>query len=147
MSFESHDAAHPGHARAQAATLDDALKLLLARCRSDVAATPPKLSPATLTMYEQKAGTLGRTLGLALPLRDLTPARVDAHIAARREEHVTDHTIHKELTTLRQALALLTHPDGDIALFNDAILRTAAERIAQNIAIPAETIFDARRFR
>lgn len=98
--------ADPAHARTQAATLNDALKLLLSRCRSDVAATPPKLSAETLTMYEQKAGTLGRTLGLGLLLRDLTPVLVDGHIATRREEKITDHTIHKELTTLRQALTL-----------------------------------------
>ena len=129
------DAADPHHARTRAATLTDALELLLADRRGKAAAG--KKAAATVSFYEQKAGVLTRLLesdaqGGYAPLRlaDLTAGHADGYVARRRLEwsapprkavlgvsgavlrpqregrHVTENTISKELVTLRAALKL-----------------------------------------
>lgn len=98
--------ADPAHARAQTRTLNDALQAFLAWCTSQTEAVPPQMAPSTRTMYEVRVGTIGRILGLESKLRDVDAGAVDRLIAQRRKEKVKDHTIHKDLVTLRQTLAL-----------------------------------------
>lgn len=97
-------AADPAAAAAQASTLDDALAGLLDRRGEQVKAG--ERAQGTLDMYEQKGAQLARVLGSDTLLVDLTPASLDAYVTKRRSEQVVDHTIHKELTTLRAALRL-----------------------------------------
>ena len=122
------DAADPARARARDATLADALVALLddraerARVR--------KGSEATTQFYREKAGVLLRVFGEGVRLAEITAERVDAYIAQRRRElsyagkpavlaqgrrkarpavpprRVSEHTISKELVTLRAALRL-----------------------------------------
>ena len=97
-------AADPAVAAAQAATLIDALEALVAqRYESSVAG---KGSADTVDFYRRKAGHLVRILGADYRLAKLTAAEVDRYVSLRRGEDVTDHTILKELTTLRAALRL-----------------------------------------
>lgn len=96
--------ADPAHARAQARTLSDALAAFIERCESAAAATPPQMSPLTVKMYVVRVGTIARVLGLDTLLRDVNAAAVDRFVAQRRKE-VKEHTIHKDLVTLRQTLA------------------------------------------
>ncbi len=112
------DAADPDHARARSATLTGALEALLGQRRELVA--QGERSQSTVDFYLSKAGHLLRVfadpkiLGPELMLATLRPWHVDAYISQRRGEwaddkgtrHVTDHTITKELTTLRAALKL-----------------------------------------
>lgn len=130
-------AADPAGARAAAASLSDALKLLLDLVQEERLAG--KASAGTETMYKQKAAQLVRVLetehgeGIVYRpflLAGLTAEVVDGYISRRRSEeampgkapvaaagrkkarpgraprYVSEHTIHKELTTLRKALRL-----------------------------------------
>lgn len=98
--------ADPDHARTVAATLSDALRLLVENRRE--LATAGRRSADTVRFYERKAGTLARILESAgpLPLTSLRAHHVDAYISQRRAERVKDHTIAKELGALRAALKL-----------------------------------------
>ena len=70
----------------------------------------------TRSFYAQKAGHLVAILGADTRLSDLRPAHLDAYLATRRGHYVvepsetregkpvSEHTIHKELATLRAAL-------------------------------------------
>lgn len=105
------DAADPDHATTAAASLSDALKLLL-DARGEKAKAK-RGSAETVAFYKRKAGHLVRIFetlddGAYLPFRlqDLRADDVDDYISTRREEGVTDHTIAKELVTLRAALRL-----------------------------------------
>ena len=71
----------------------------------------------TRAFYAQKSGHLVALLGADTRLSDLRPAHLDAYIATRRTHYVvepsetregrlvSEHTIHKELATLRAALS------------------------------------------
>jgi len=102
----------PAHARASAASLKSVFELLVEDRESQAAADPPKCSPATVGMYRQKAGTWLRVLLDLYPDLDpfpasrLSPGVVDEVLRRRRRERVKEHTLHKELTTLRAALRL-----------------------------------------
>lgn len=103
--------ANPAHAATQRASLTDALHLLVQRRTEE--ATAGRKSHETVAFYKCKAGHLTRlfehsTEGGYQPflLKDLTAADVDSYISSRRAEAVSDHTIAKELVTLRAALRL-----------------------------------------
>jgi len=105
------DFADPAHAAAQKATLSDALKLLLDRRTEE--ATVGRRSHETVAFYRRKAGHLTRIFehlddGKYAPflLAGLRAADVDQYISRRRSEAVSDHTIAKELVTLRASLKL-----------------------------------------
>ncbi len=105
------DAADPHYAATQAASLSDALQLLLEN-RSEKAAAG-RGSPDTVDFYRKKAGHLVRVLetdegGAYRPfrLKDLTAALVDSYVSARRKEGSAENSIYKELVTLRAALKL-----------------------------------------
>jgi site-specific recombinase XerD len=105
------DLADPAHAAAQKASLSDALKLLLERRSED--ATAGRRSHETVAFYRRKAGHLTRIFeylddGKYAPflLAGLRAADVDHYISRRRSEAVSDHTIAKELVTLRASLTL-----------------------------------------
>jgi hypothetical protein len=65
-----------------------------------------KRAPETAEFYAKKSGELLRLFGEDFRLAHLDAPAVDAYVRARREEGTSDHTIHKELTTLRAALRL-----------------------------------------
>lgn len=96
----------PGYAATRAATLEDALKLLIADRLSRAQATPPKGSLATVEFYRVKAGHLARLLQGSLQLITLSATDVDGYIANRRSEGAHEGTIAKELVTLRASLKL-----------------------------------------
>jgi hypothetical protein len=108
------DAADPDHAATRAASLSDALALLIRTREEQV--TAGRRSASTLRFYQAKAGHWVRILEtfgepgseryVPFPLARFGAAEVDRYISARRGEGVTDHTISKELVTVRCALAL-----------------------------------------
>jgi integrase len=106
------EAADPALTRTRKATLGDALDLLLTT--RDHQAQVGARSSATVAMYVEKCAPLRRLLGADTKLTDLTAARIDTYLTARRAEKVgraqtrciSPHTISKELVTLRAALKL-----------------------------------------
>lgn len=103
--------ADPTHAAKDSASLGDALAGFLRRVGEDVKAG--ERSAGTLRCYTVKAGHLRRLFehGGAVEsprrpfaLRAMSALAVDDYISARRKETATDHTIAKELVTLRLAL-------------------------------------------
>jgi len=117
------EAADPDHARAAKATLTDALSLLI-RTREEQARAGRR-SHDTVAFYKSKAGHLVRLLEHdstgcwePLPLLRLHARTVDHYISCRRSEGASDHTISKELVTLRAALKLAKRAGlwhGDVA--------------------------------
>ncbi|MEI8256239.1 MAG: hypothetical protein WCJ30_11265, partial [Deltaproteobacteria bacterium] len=121
------DAADPDHAASRSATLSDALDLLLRDRSSKVLAG--KRSEETVKFYRRKAGHVVRLFEqpdvakarVPFLLKTLRPKHVDDFIDQRRIEGAGEHTIHKEITTLRAALKLAKRRDmwfGDV----DAII-------------------------
>lgn len=117
------DAADPDHATTTRATLADALTLLVTEAQAAATARPPRGSLATVEFYRSKAGHWLRIVGGDTPLRAITSATVQRYIKQRRTEpahaarigesddseripRVSDHSISKELVTLRKALKL-----------------------------------------
>ncbi len=113
------DAADPDHATASAATLRDALALLLKRRAEQAKAGRRSLD--TVKFYKSKAGHWSRLLegdGKPFPLSEVRARVVDDYISTRRGEGAKDTTIHKELVTLRAALKLAKRAGmwrGDVA--------------------------------
>jgi integrase len=117
------DLADPDHATTSQATLGDALKLLVDDRKEQAKAG--RKSSSTVSFYEGKVGHWGRVLETdssgrrtPFPLAKLEARDVDSYISTRREEGVTESTIHKELTTLRAALRLAKRAGiwkGDVA--------------------------------
>lgn len=100
------DLADPaGRARraGKATTLQAAVDLTIARYERDAA--KGKRSPDTVAFYRKKFGQLLRTLGQNTSLATIDVATVRRHVDARREEGMSEHTIVKEVTALRVALA------------------------------------------
>jgi integrase len=126
-TFE-RESADPDGATKSAATLSDALDILISDRESKANARPPKASHATVEFYRKEAGIVTSVLApawdpetpdrsLDLPLRAVTATRVDDYIAQRRGEGVKDTTIHKELTAWRKAMRLAKRAnlwDGEI---------------------------------
>jgi integrase len=99
----------PHHAKRQAATLSQALDLLVEH-RAELARANKK-SPATAAFYEQKAKNWTAFLGNDFPLHRLDSTHVERFISSRRAvdpetkaPFASESTIHKELVTLRAAL-------------------------------------------
>lgn len=94
--------ASPADATREAATLRQAVALML----GDFAAAVKRgqRSAATLKFYQEKTGHWLRLLGLDFRLAGLSAADVDHALASRRAEGATEHTIAKELVSLRQVL-------------------------------------------
>ncbi len=122
------EAANPGRAKLAAATLAGALNLLLTS--RDEGANAGTHSAATVAMYRQKAARLCAHFGEGFKLEGLDAAAVDGYVSARRKawaraprgeapgRRITEHTIHKELVTLRAALKLAKRAGefaGDLA--------------------------------
>jgi integrase len=112
-------AADPAGARARDATLMQALDLLVDQ-RAELA-TAGERSVDTVAFYARKSGVLARVFAEhfgvaadAVRLERIDAAAVDAFVSTRRGEwaderktrRISDHTIVKELTTLRAALKL-----------------------------------------
>src|SRR5258708_32096580 len=98
------DAADPRKAAAARTTLRHILEMLVEARWSDAKAG--KRAPETAHFYAKTSGTLLRLFGEDFRLSQLDAPAVDAFIRARRDEDTSDHTIHKELTTLRAALRI-----------------------------------------
>ncbi len=106
------DAADPDHSATVGKTLSDAFGLLLAE-RTEEARAKRK-SDATVAFYRQKAGHWLGMFGPEFPLDRVNAKLVKSYISSRRAEcidkagtkAVSDHTIGKELVTLRAALKL-----------------------------------------
>ena len=98
------EAADPRKAAAARTTLRQALEMLVEHRWSEAKAG--KRAPETAHFYAKKAGALLRLFGEDFRLAQLDASAVDAYVRARRDEGTSDHTIHKELTTLRAALRL-----------------------------------------
>lgn len=101
--------ADPVYARANAATFGVEAGLFLGACRDAVARK--RMRPGTLSMYEQKAGTLVRLLGADLRLAQIDGSTFGAYLAARREDFrastgkvITESTLYKEWVTFRGIL-------------------------------------------
>ncbi len=112
------DLADPADATSNAATLSDALNLLL-RTREEQAKAGRK-SAATVAFYRQKSGHLLRVLEhdgdvgaprVPFRLARLQARDVDRFISARRGEGASEGTIAKEIVTLRAALKLARRHD------------------------------------
>jgi integrase len=86
-------AADPSHAAAETARLDEWIRRVIAVKESDGS------SSSTVEVYRTKLGHWLRLAPEAM-LVDVTPDFVDAFVAQRRLEEVTDHTISKEVTHL-----------------------------------------------
>jgi integrase len=99
-------AADPDYAAAEAATVSDALELLLDERRAQAAGG--SRSVYTVRFYESKAGHLKRLFEPSgpAPLAGVTAARVRAYVTQRRGEGAGESTIHKELVALRGALKI-----------------------------------------
>lgn len=125
--------ADPSAEAKASATLGSTLQLYLTHKLKLVDAK--KRSETSREFYKTKAGNWQRVLEfdppgdtegkeIDLPLSQLTPAHVDMYIefrskepGARRDSTISNHTLRKELTTLRQALTLAKRAgtyDGDI---------------------------------
>lgn len=104
------DAADPHSAAKRTATLDDAIKAMLDQCRELSNARPPKMAKATVGFYEQKAAAVkGAFLRLEPPITHLSQidrSALAAYQSAARADGISEHTLGKELITLRKALAL-----------------------------------------
>jgi integrase len=85
-----------------APTLAGAFALLLMHRRELVAVG--KRSPWTVTMLELHARHWCGALGGSAPLANLRAVAVDRYVSMRRAAKVSDHTIVKELSSLRAAL-------------------------------------------
>jgi integrase len=86
-------AADPAHAAAETARLDEWIRRVIAVKESDGSAE------ATVEVYRTKLGHWLRLAPDAM-LSEVQPPFVDAFVAQRRTEDVTDHTISKEVTHL-----------------------------------------------
>ena len=89
---------------AQASTVQQAVDLAHAHHLAEQRAG--KLAAATVDHYLRKLGAVLASLGAETSLAELTTARLDGFVADRREDGASDHTIHKELHVLREALRL-----------------------------------------
>lgn len=101
----TRDRADPAGARdkaARQACLADAVTLALDAYKAAV--TVDKGSAVTVGYYTTKIGHARRIWGDRALLSVLDAPKVDAYIAQRRDEGVTDHTIRKELTCLSVTL-------------------------------------------
>ncbi len=98
------EAADPRKAAAARTTLRQALEMLVEHRWSEAKAG--KRAPETAEFYAKKSGVLLRVFGEDFKLAQLDAPSVDAYVRTRRDEGTSDHTIHKELTTLRAALRL-----------------------------------------
>lgn len=138
------DAADPDHAAAREATLTQALQLLY-NARAEEARAGRK-STATVAFYRSKGGHLVRILehdkaGEYRPFRiiQLTPVVVDKYISARRGEDASDHTISKELVTLRLALRFAKRAGlwrGDLAEVLPVAFAPAYEPRTRHLPVP-----------
>lgn len=97
-------AVDPAYAASHAATLADALSAFLDQCEAERARKV--MADATVSFYRVKVGHLVRVFGQALPLRDVTSRSVRDYLTTRRAEGASEHTLSKEVTALRQSLAL-----------------------------------------
>ncbi len=97
-------AADPAHHAKTTATLTTALQAFLQQCDDRVAAGT--MSAATRDFYATKAGHLVRVFGAHAGLAGIDSTAVRAFLRKRREEGASEHTLSKEITTLRQALRL-----------------------------------------
>ena len=101
-------AARDSNHAAQTATIQDAMTRFVAKRAEEAKAG--RRSPATVEFYASKAGHLIRffeySTGERIPflLSNLQPAGVDDYVSKRRTEGAGEHTISKELVTLRAAL-------------------------------------------
>jgi hypothetical protein len=105
------DAADPESAVLQAATLSDALQLLL-KTRSEEARAGRR-SESTVAFYRTKCGHVTRVLEhddqgrfTGFRLAALKARDVDRFISTRRAEGASENTINKEIIALRAALKL-----------------------------------------
>lgn len=93
-------AANPAHAAAAFATLGEWVgKTIQAKRDEDMA-------PGTIQEYEIKLGHWRRLFGDDLPLSSIDTALFDSFVATRKREHISDHTIGKELSCMVYLLRL-----------------------------------------
>ncbi len=92
-------AADPAYAASEAATLEHWVGRV-------IEAKKPVLSEASVQIYQQKLGHFLRVWGCDCRLASITPDLVDSYVRQRRTEHVTDHTICKEVSKLHTMLKL-----------------------------------------
>jgi hypothetical protein len=103
------DAADPDHAAARAATLTDALQLLLRLDEEEVKAG--RRSADTVGFHRTKAGhrvfeTDEHEQHVPFPLARLRAFDVDGYMSRRRSEGAADTRVSKELVVLRKSLRL-----------------------------------------
>lgn len=97
-------AADPDSGASDEATMRDAIAQLITD-RSTRAGNGER-SEQTVEFYRRKSGYLVRHFGAEFRIARLSAPEVDAYVASRRTEGAAEHTIAKELTTLRAALKL-----------------------------------------
>jgi len=96
------DGADPAHAAQASATVALALSSFLEHVSHQRASGA--LAPATEDFYASKTGHIARVLGDATLLRHVDAVGVRRYLQQRRAEGAGEHTLVKELTTLRQVL-------------------------------------------
>lgn len=115
------------YAAAHAATLVDALNAFLDQCEAERGRGA--MAEATVAFYRVKAGHLARVFGADYPLRAVASRSVREYLATRRSEGASEHTLSKEVTALRQSLAL-AKLDGRWSGDVDAVVPRVAARYA-----------------
>lgn len=96
--------ADPAVAASHAATVCKALTAFVEQVREEARAGHGSL--VTADFYAKKSGHPLRILGSDTPLAKIDAATMDAYVSTRRGEGASEHTLSKELTTVRQALDL-----------------------------------------
>jgi integrase len=103
------DRADPeGAARRRAENVTVGALIEAEAAKHDVEVTAGRMAPDTRDFYRKRLGTLLRWFGADRVAATIDAATVDAFIAARRAEGASDHTVHKELGTLRRMLDAAT---------------------------------------
>ena len=98
------ESADPAVAAANKTTVETALTAFVAHVREEAHAGHGSL--ATADFYAKKSGHPLRILGSDTPLAKIDAAAMDGYVTQRRGEGASEHTLAKELTTVRQALDL-----------------------------------------
>lgn len=120
-------AVDPTYAAANTATLSDALNAFLDQCESE--RSRGVMAEATVSFYRVKVGHLARVFGVDALMRDVTSRSVRDYLTTRRAEGASEHTLSKEVTALRQSLAL-AKLDGRWSGDVDAVVPRVAARYA-----------------
>ena len=104
-NYERDTADPQGAARRRAADTTFGTLVDAEAGRHDAEVDAGRMAPATRDFYRKRLASLLGSFGVERSAADIDAAAVDAFIASRRADGAADHTIHKELGTLRRLLS------------------------------------------